>query len=119
MPRHIVGWIAAAASAAALLPDGALLLFAVVGSFGPLNIVKLAAEDGTAVLVAQGGFDGDTVAIYTERDEYHYRYSRDASEISGWPRVKDRDCRWVGAGPELRLLCGGKALMVYPDPAVK
>lgn len=119
VPRHIVGWIVAAASAAALLPAGALLPFAVFGSFGALDIVKLTVADGTAVLVAQDGFDGDTVVIYTERDEYHCRFTRDASEISGWPRVKDRDCRLIGAGRDLRLLCGGKALMVYPEAAAK
>jgi hypothetical protein len=64
------------------------------------------------VLITQDGFDGDSVDIYTEQDEHHYKRVRSAPEISGWPRVKDQNCRLDTAGDQLRVTCGTKTLVL-------
>ncbi|WP_455834090.1 hypothetical protein [Pseudarthrobacter siccitolerans] len=114
--HHIIGWSTVAAAAAAVPAYGLMLLFAAFGSFGVGETVKIVAADGTSVLVTQDGFDGDTVVIYTQHDEFHYRFARDAPEISGWPRVKDQNCRLDTAGG-LQLICGEKTVMVVPEEA--
>ncbi|GAA3287565.1 hypothetical protein GCM10017708_05140 [Arthrobacter citreus] len=43
-------------------------------------------------MVTQDGFDGDGVDIYTEHGKIHYVRNRDANELGGFPRVKDRNC---------------------------
>lgn len=117
VPRRIIGWTTGVAAVGAVPFFGLTFLFAVLGAFGIGDTVKIVAADGTSVLVTQDGFDGDTVTIYTQHDEYHYKRVRDAPEISGWPRVKDQNCRLDAAGQELQLRCGGKALMVVPEEA--
>jgi hypothetical protein len=69
------------------------------------------------VLITQDGFDGDTVVIYTEHDEYHHRRVRDTPEISTWPRVKDQNCRLDSEGGKMQLSCGDKTLTVVPGDA--
>jgi hypothetical protein len=83
IPRHIVGWSTVAAAGAAVPAFGLMLLFAAFGSFGVGDTVKIVAADGTSVLVSQDGFDGDTVVIYTQHDEFHYRFARDAPRSPG------------------------------------
>lgn len=85
IPRRIVGWTTGVAATAAVPYLGLLFLFAALGAFGIGDTVKIVAADGTSVLVFQDGFDGDTVIIYTQHDEYHYKRVGDAPEISGWP----------------------------------
>jgi hypothetical protein len=92
-----------------------MFLFAALGAFGIGDAVKITAADGQSVLVTQDGFDGDTVDIYTQHDELHYKRVRSAPEISGWPRVKDQNCRLDSAGDELRLICGEKRLVVEEE----
>ncbi|MGX1162379.1 hypothetical protein FBY31_3563 [Arthrobacter sp. SLBN-100] len=104
VPRRIIGWTTGAAAAAAVPYSGLIFLFAALGAFGIGDTVKIVAEDGTSVLVSQDGFDGDSVVIYTEHDEFHYKRARDAPEISGGPRVKDQDCQLTTAGGT--LICG-------------
>jgi hypothetical protein len=72
--------------------------------------VKVTAADGRSVLITQDGFDGDSVDIYTEHDQVHYKRARSAPEISGWPRVKDQNCRLEAVGGELQLICGATRL---------
>jgi hypothetical protein len=115
VPRHIVGWTTGVAATAAVPYLGLMFLFATLGAFGIGDTVKVVAADGTSVLVTQDWFDGDSVVIYTEHDELHYKRARDAPEISGGPRVKDQNCRLGSADGELRLTCGGKALIVVPE----
>lgn len=115
--RHIIGWSTAAAVAAAVPAFVLMLLFGAFGSFGVGDTVKVKAADGTSVLVSQDGFDGDSVVIYTQHDEFHYKRVRDAPEIAGWPRVKDRNCSLDSAGHELHLICGDKSLAVVPEEA--
>jgi hypothetical protein len=118
VPRHIIGWTTVAVATAAVPYVGLMFIFAGLGAFGIGDTVKITATDGQSVLVTQDGFDGDSVDIYTEHDELHYKRVRDASEISGWPRVKDQNCRLGTAeGDKLRLLCGDKTLMVVPEKA--
>jgi hypothetical protein len=115
VPRRIIGWTIGVAAAAAVPYLGLMLLFAALGALGIGDTVKIVAVDGTSVLVSQDGFDGDTVVVYRQHDEYHYKRVRDAPEISGWPRVKDQNCRLDNAGGELQLLCGAKTLSVVPE----
>ncbi|WP_309124098.1 hypothetical protein [Arthrobacter sp.] len=69
-------------------------------------------------LVSQDGFDGDTVIIYSEHDEYHYKRVRDAPEISGWPRVKDQGCQ-LDSADGLTLTCGTKTVRVDQEGTPK
>ncbi|WP_457950171.1 hypothetical protein ACTAQI_06035 [Pseudarthrobacter sp. alpha12b] len=118
VPRRIVGWTTGVVAAAAVPYLGLMCLFAVLGAYGIGDTVRVTARDGQSVLVTQDGFDGDTVHIYTEHDGLHYKRVRSAPEISGWPRVKDQNCRLeAAAGEELRLKCGDKTLMVVPEEA--
>ncbi|MCY1675888.1 hypothetical protein OVA06_14440 [Pseudarthrobacter sp. SL88] len=111
VPRRIVGWSAGVAAAAAVPYLGVVFVFAALGAFGVGDTVKITAVDGQSVLVTQDGFDGDSVAIYGQHDGFHYKRVRDASEISGWPRVKDRGCRLETAGGP-QLVCGTKMVAV-------
>lgn len=71
------------AAAVATLPFvGIMFLFAYFGAFGLGDTVKVIAADGQSVLITQDGFDGDSVEIYTEHDEHHYKPVRSAPEIS-------------------------------------
>jgi hypothetical protein len=115
VPRRIVGWTTGVAAVAAVPYFGLMFLFAALGAFGIGDAVKITAADGQSVLVTQDGFDGDTVDIYTQHDELHYKRVRSAPEISGWPRVKDQNCRLDSAGDELRLICGEKRLVVEEE----
>lgn len=117
IPRRTVGWTIGVAVAVAVPYFGVMLLFAALGAFGIGDTTKIVAADGTSVLVSQDGFDGDSVVIYAEHDEFHYKRVRDAPEIAGWPRVKDQDCRLQTAGNGLLLICGDKELKVYPEDA--
>lgn len=118
VPRRIIGWTTVAVSTAAVPYVGLMFIFAGLGAFGIGDTVKITAMDGQSVLVMQDGFDGGSVGIYTEHDELHYKRVRDAPEISGWPRVKDQNCRLgTAAGDKLRLMCGDKTLMVVPEKA--
>ncbi|MCQ6272839.1 hypothetical protein M8J71_20485 [Pseudarthrobacter sp. R1] len=112
IPRRIVGWTTAVAVAAAVPYFGLIFLFACLGAFGIGDTVKITAADGQSVLVTQDGFYGDSVDIYSEHDEHHYKWVRSAPEISGWPRVKDQNCRLDTASGELRLTCGVTTLVV-------
>ncbi|MGF9648892.1 hypothetical protein AAIH32_13005 [Pseudarthrobacter oxydans] len=116
VPRHIIGWSTVAAAAAAVPAFGLMLLFGALGAFGIGDTTKIVAADGRSVLVSQDGFDGDVVVIYTRHDDFHYRFAREAPEISGWPRVKDQNCRLdTAAGGELKLSCGSKAVIVAEE----
>ncbi|MEV8132916.1 hypothetical protein AB0O54_17430 [Pseudarthrobacter oxydans] len=118
VPRRTVGWTLGVAAAAAVPYFGLMLLFAGLGAFGTGDTMKIVAADGTSVLVTQDGFDGDGVVLYTQHDEYHYKRVRDAPEISGWPRLKDQECRLESAGGgELQLTCGEQTVMVVPEEA--
>jgi hypothetical protein len=109
IPRRIVGWTTGVAVTAAVPYFGLMFVFAALGAFGIGDTVKIVAADGTSVLVSQDGFGGDSVIIYTQHDEYHYKRVREAPEISGWPRVKDQDCQLDAAGQEMQLRCGTAA----------
>ena len=112
VPRRIVAWTAVVGAAAAVPCIGLMFIFAALGAFGIGDTVKVSTAGGQSVLVAQDGFDGDSVVIYTRHDEYHYKRVRDAPEISGWPRVKDQNCRLDSADGELQLLCGAKRVAI-------
>ncbi|MFE4543006.1 hypothetical protein [Arthrobacter sp. NPDC056727] len=74
----------------------------------------MAAPEGQSVLVVQDDFDGDVVLIYTEQDDFTYKFSREAPEFSGWPRVEDQDCRLSAAGAGLLVTCDGDAVAINP-----
>ena len=114
-PRRVIGWAAAVMAAAAAPYLGAVFVVACIGSAGIGDTVKVVGADGQSVLITQDGFDGDAVDIYTERDALHYKRVRDAAELSGWPRVKDRNCRLDTVHDGLQLTCGDKVLMVEPE----
>lgn len=110
IPRRIIGWIIAVAAAAAVPYVSLIFIFTALGAFGIGDTVKVVAADGQSVLITQDGFDGDSVDIYTEHEELHYKRVRRAPEISGWPRVKDQNCRLEAVGGELQLICGATRL---------
>ncbi|MDR6508628.1 hypothetical protein [Arthrobacter oryzae] len=112
IPRRIIGWTTAVAAVTAVPYLGIILVFAYLGAFGIGDTVKVVAANGQSVLITQDGFDGDSVSIYTEHDELHYRRLRGATEISGWPRVKDQDCLLDASGADLVLTCGAITLVV-------
>lgn len=87
--RRTVGWTSALASAAATPFVGLLFFFAVLVAAGSGDYVKVVALDGQSVLITQDDFDGDVVNIFTEHDDFTYKFGREAPELTGWPRVKD------------------------------
>lgn len=112
--RRTVGWITGLAAAASLPYLGIMLIFAIIGTVGVTDDVKVTAADGQSVLLVQDGFDGDSVDIYTQQDEFHYKWARRAYELGGWPRVADQDCR-LDTNNKAQLLCGAKALTVEQE----
>ena len=112
LPRRLTGWTTAVAAAAVVPYVGIIFVFAYLGAVGIGDTVKVVAADGRSVLITQDGFDGDSVDIYTEHDDLHYKRARSAPEISGWPRVKDQNCRLEAAGDELRLMCGATTFVL-------
>lgn len=76
--RRIAGWTTGAAAAAAVPYLGLMFVFAVLGAFGIGDTVKITAAAGQSVLVTQDGSEGDSVDIYMQHDEYHYKRVRDA-----------------------------------------
>ncbi|MFF1386046.1 hypothetical protein ACFVWT_21055 [Arthrobacter sp. NPDC058288] len=114
-PRRIIGWTIVAAAAAALPCVGLIFIFTALGAFGIGDTVKVTAADGQSVLIKQDGFDGDSVDVYTEHDEFHYKQAKSAPELSGWPRVKDQDCRLESAAYVLQLRCGVRTVTLHPE----
>ena len=112
--RLAVGWMAGLAVAAAAPYLGIMMFFAFLGAVGIGDDVKIAAADGSSLLVSQDGFDGDSVVIYAEHDDYHYKLVRRAPEIAGWPRVKDQGCR-LESGAAMTLTCGDTVLKIDPQ----
>lgn len=112
--RRAVGWMAGLAVAAAAPYLDIILIFAFLGAVGIGDDARITAGDGSSVLISQDGFDGDRVVIYVQQDDYHYKRVRDAPEIAGWPRVKDRICR-LETGEATTLICGDVALTVAPQ----
>jgi hypothetical protein len=111
VPRRIIGWTAVAAAAAAVPYFCLMFFFLVLGAFGIGDTVKITAADGQSVLITQDGFDGDSVDIYAEHDEYRYTRIRRAYELGGWPRVKDQSCQ-LATVDGLRLTCGARTVTV-------
>jgi hypothetical protein len=115
--RRTTGWIVGILGAALGLPYLALVfLFASLGAIGFNDYVKFQADDGRSVLVTQDGFDGDLVSIYSEYDDFHYVLNQSADELSGFPRVKNRDCHLAAAEARLVLTCGTETVTVEPAP---
>ncbi|ACL40083.1 hypothetical protein Achl_2115 [Pseudarthrobacter chlorophenolicus A6] len=110
--RRTVGWTTGLAAAAALPFLGIVLIFAILGAVGIGDDVKVAAADGQSVLLVQDGFDGDAVDIYTPHDSLHYKWSRRADELGGWPRVKDQDCQLHSDATGLHLTCGAQTVTI-------
>ena len=77
--------------------------------------MKVVAPDGQSVLVTQDDFDGDVVHIYTQHDDFTYKFVSPAPELSGWPRVEDQGCRLDTVGEEFQLIGGAKVLSVNPE----
>ena len=110
--RRSLGW---SASAGAILAAPYLLvvaLFAFLGAVGICDHIEFEATTGQSVLVTQDGFDGDAVDIYTQYDEFHYVQHHRAEELSGFPRVKDRDCQLVATDALLLLTCGADTVTI-------
>lgn len=114
--RKTAGWIACVGAALALPCLALLILFALLGALGFRDYVEFQAADGRSVLVTQDGFDGDIVLIYTEYDDFHYVQNRQATELSGLPRVKNRDCQLAAVETRLVLTCGTETVTVEPAP---
>jgi uncharacterized membrane protein YhaH (DUF805 family) len=115
--RQTSGWIACAGAALALPCLALVFLLALLSTIGFGEYVEFHAADGQSVLVTQDGFDGDIVWIYTEYDDFHYVQNRQATELSGLPRVKNRDCQLAAVEPRLVLSCGTETATIDPSPA--
>lgn len=114
--RKTAGWIACAGAALALPCLALLILFALLGALGFRDYVEFQAADGQSVLVTQDGFDGDIVLIYTEYDDFHYVQNRQSAELSGLPRVRNRDCQLAAVETRLVLTCGTETVSIDPSP---
>ncbi|QDG68112.1 hypothetical protein NIBR502772_19585 [Pseudarthrobacter sp. NIBRBAC000502772] len=100
-------------AAAAAVPYLALFLFfAVLTAAMASDYVKVEAPGGPWVLITQDPFDGDSVDIYTRHDDTHFRWSRSAPELAGWPRVEDQNCSLGAIGDELPLTCRFGAVVI-------
>jgi hypothetical protein len=75
------------------------LLVGLVLSFG--TSVREVAPDGRSIIVPQDQFDGDVVHIYTEFDAFHYRWYREAPELSGPGTITSESCRLESSGEAL------------------
>ncbi|CAN7222170.1 hypothetical protein [Arthrobacter sp. LjRoot14] len=114
-PRRIIGWTIVTAAAAAVPCVGLIFIFTALGAFGIGDTVKVTAADGQSVLIKQDGFDGDSVVVYTEHDEFHYKRANSAPELSGWPRIKDQDCQLESAANVLQLRCGVRTVTIHSE----
>jgi uncharacterized membrane protein YhaH (DUF805 family) len=115
--RQTSGLIACAGAALALPCLALVFLFALLGALGFRDYVEFQAADGRSVLVTQDGFDGDIVLIYTKYDDFHYVQNRQATELSAFPRVKNRDCQLAAVDTQLVLTCGTETVSVDPSPS--
>jgi hypothetical protein len=107
------GWATAVAAVAAAPFIGLFLLVSLLLSFG--TSVREVAPDGRSIIVTQDQFDGDVVHIYTEFDAFHYRWSREAPELSGPRTITSENCRLESSGEALVLSCGVGTVTVHPD----
>ena len=112
--RHTTGWTAFAAAVVVspLVLLTALLVFLLAAGIG--DQTRFEASNGQSIVVTQDGFDGDSVAIYTEHERFHYVRNRQAYELGGFPRVKDRDCELVSDEEALQLTCGAETVAILP-----
>jgi hypothetical protein len=111
--RVTTGWAAAVAAVAAVPFVGMFLLVGVILSFG--TSVREVAPDGRSIVVSQDQFDGDVVHIYTEFDAFHYRWYREAPELSGPRTITSESCRLESSGEAIVLSCGAGAVTIHPD----
>jgi MFS family permease len=110
--RLATAWTAGLAAAAAVPYLALLLFFVFLTAAMSADYVRLEAADGQSVLITQDQFDGEAVDIYVRQDDTHYRWSRSAPELAGWPRVKDQNCRLDTVGGGLQLACKSGTLAI-------
>lgn len=112
--RNTAGWttFAAAVAASPLVLLTALVVFLIAAGIG--DQTRFEAPNGQSVLVTQDGFDGDSVDIYTEHGRFHYVWNRQANELGGFPRVKDRSCELEAAENTLLFICGTETVTMVP-----
>lgn len=115
--RRTFGWVAGAGATLAVPYLALVFVFALLSAIGISDYVRFEAADGRSVLVSQDGFDGDVVEIYTEYDDFHYLENRRANEISGFPRVKNRDCQLAAKEARLLLTCDADTVAIDPGPS--
>ncbi|MDP9982751.1 hypothetical protein J2W14_002143 [Pseudarthrobacter oxydans] len=111
--RVTTGWAAAVAAVAAAPFAGMFLLVGLLLSFG--TSVREVAPDGRSIVVSQGQFDGDVVHIYTEYDDFHYRWYREAPELSGPRIITSENCGLESSGEALVLSRGAGTVTIHPD----
>ena len=111
--RVTTGWAAAVAALDAAPFVGLFLLVSLILCFGAT--VREVAPDGRSVIVTQDQFDGDVVHIYTEFDAFHYRWYREAPELSGPRTISSENCRLESSGETLVLQCGAGIVTIHPD----
>ncbi|WP_354179330.1 hypothetical protein [Arthrobacter sp. UYP6] len=75
---------------------------------------RFEAANGQSIVVTQDGFDSDSVDIYTEHGRFHYVWNRQATELSGVPRLRNRHCQLTAAEGKLLLNCGTESVTVTP-----
>jgi hypothetical protein len=112
--RVTTGWASAVAAVAAAPFVGLLMLYSLMLCSG--TTVHEVAPDGRSIIVTQDQFDGDGVGIYTEFDAFHYRWYREAPELSGPRTISSEDCRLESSGEALVLRCGAGTVTIHSDP---
>ncbi|MDN4644387.1 hypothetical protein [Arthrobacter sp. PsM3] len=92
---------------------GPFLLVSLILCFG--TTVREVAPDGRSIIVTQDQFDGDAVHIYTEFDAFHYRWYREAPELSGPRTISSENCHLESSGEGLVLSCGAGTVTIHSD----
>ena len=112
--RTAAGWttFAAAVAASPFVLLTALVIFLLAAGIG--DQTRFEAPNGQSIVVTQDGFDGDSVSIYTQHGRFHYVWNRQADELGGFPRVKDRNCELSAAENALLFTCGTETVTVVP-----
>lgn len=105
-------------SVAAALPAAAYLALLFVFGFMLTytgNYTRFEAADGRSVLLVESPVDADdAVDVYTGHDEFRYVYHQEAEGVTGFPRVRDRNCHLEAKEELLLLTCGPDTVMISP-----
>ncbi len=104
-------------SAAVALPAAAYLALLFIFAFvltDNSHHTRFEAADGRSVLLVESTFDADSVSIYTRYDDFQYAYNQAGADLTGFPRVRDRNCHLEAKEELLLLTCGLDTVTIAP-----